>query len=74
MDTYGTFCEGSPSEEAWMWIADILWFFLFFFVTVYFRVEPVTAEKTFLLASTKQKCLQKKQKLVLLNSKVLTWL
>ena len=39
MDTYGTFCEGSPSEEAWMWIADILISF-FFLVTVYFRVEP----------------------------------
>lgn len=37
MCTYGTFCEGSPSDEAWMWIADIL--SSFFFVTVYFRVK-----------------------------------
>jgi hypothetical protein len=71
MDTYGTFCAGSPNEVAWMWIADIS---LFFFVTVYSRVEPVIAEKTFLLASTKQKCLQKRQKSVLLNPMVLTWL
>lgn len=71
MDTYGTFCEGT----AWMWIADILSFFIFFlFESHTKRKEPAMAEINFLLASTEQKCLQRRQKSVLLILMVLTWL